>query len=95
VQNSCSRNADKTLLTEITRYLERRSAPHRNLIAAQRGRPYESTVNEGDKYRSAARRMREQADLQPDRAISEQFRKIADRYDELAEQVEAAARRAD
>lgn len=52
-------------------------------------------MNEGDKYRAAARRMREQADLQPDHAISEQFRKIADRYDELAEQVEAAARRAD
>ena len=55
----------------------------------------EPTVNEGDKYRAAARRMREQADVQPDHVISEQFRKIADRYDELAEQVEAAARRAD
>ncbi|HXR85877.1 MAG TPA: hypothetical protein VN728_02855 [Stellaceae bacterium] len=52
-------------------------------------------MKEGEKYRSAARRMREQADLQPDHAIGEQFRKIADRYDELAEQVEATARRAD
>lgn len=54
-----------------------------------------STVNEGEKYRLAAQRLREQADLQRDHAIGEQYRKIADRYDELAEQVEAAARRSD
>ena len=52
-------------------------------------------VKEGEKYRVAAQRLREQADLQLDHAISDQFRKIADRYDELAQQVEAAARRAD
>jgi len=52
-------------------------------------------VKEGDKYRSMAQRLREQADLQADHAISEQYRKIADRYDELAEQVEAAIRRSD
>jgi hypothetical protein len=50
---------------------------------------------EGEKYRLTARHLREQADLQLDRAISEQFRKIADRYDEFAEQVEATARRSD
>jgi DNA-directed RNA polymerase subunit L len=54
-----------------------------------------STVKEGEKYRLAGKRLREQADHQPDHAISEQFRKIADRYDELAEQVEATIRRAD
>jgi len=58
------------------------------------GKTFE-TVKEGEKYRLAAQRLREQADLQSDHAIGEQFRKIADRYDELAEQVEAAARRAD
>lgn len=52
-------------------------------------------MKEGDKYRSLAQRLREQADLQADRTIREQFQKIADRYDELAEQIEAAARRAD
>jgi hypothetical protein len=52
-------------------------------------------VKEGEKYRLTAQRLREQADQQLDHAISEQFRKIADRYEELAEQVEAAARRAD
>jgi hypothetical protein len=52
-------------------------------------------VKEAEKYRLAAQRLREQADLQPDHAISEQFRKIADRYDELAEQVKAVLRRAD
>lgn len=54
-----------------------------------------SIVMEGEKYRLTARHLREQADLQLDRAISEQFRKIADRYDEFAEQVEATARRSD
>lgn len=54
-----------------------------------------STVKEGEKYRIAAQRLRVQAHEQPDHAIGEQFRKIADRYDELAEQVEAAIRRAD
>lgn len=52
-------------------------------------------MKEGEKYRLTAQRLREQAELQLDRAISDQFRKIADRYDELAEQVEAAARRSD
>jgi len=52
-------------------------------------------VKAGDKYRSTARRLREQADLQHDRSIGEQYRKIADRYDELAEQVEATLRRSD
>jgi len=52
-------------------------------------------VKEGDKYRSMAQRLREQAALQADHAISEQYRKIADRYDELAEQVEAVIRRSD
>jgi hypothetical protein len=52
-------------------------------------------VKEGEKYRLTAQHMREQADLQLDRTVSAQFRKIADRYDELAEQVEAAARRSD
>jgi hypothetical protein len=50
---------------------------------------------EGEKYRSMAQRLREQADRQPDHVIGEQFRNIADRYDELAQQVEATARRAD
>jgi hypothetical protein len=52
-------------------------------------------ANEGDKYRSMAQRMREQANGMADSAIREQFVKIAERYDELAEQVEAAARRPD
>jgi hypothetical protein len=52
-------------------------------------------LKEGETYRLTAQRIREQAERQLDHAISEQFRKIADRYDELAEQVEAAARRAD
>jgi hypothetical protein len=52
-------------------------------------------VKEGDKYRSMAQRLREQADQQADDAIGEQYRKIADRYDELAEQVEATSRRSD
>jgi hypothetical protein len=52
-------------------------------------------VKEGDKYRSMARRLREQADVQHDHTIGDQFRRIADRYEELAEQVEVAARRAD
>jgi len=52
-------------------------------------------VKEGEKYRLTAQRLREQAELQLDRAIGDQFRKIADRYDELAEQGEAAARRSD
>jgi hypothetical protein len=52
-------------------------------------------VNEGDKYRSMAQRMRAQADATTDRAIREQFVTIAERYEELAEQVEAANRRAD
>jgi hypothetical protein len=52
-------------------------------------------VKEGDKYRSIAQRMREQADATTDRSIREQFLKIAERYEELAEQVEAANRRAD
>ena len=52
-------------------------------------------MKEGDKYRSMAHRLREQADLQSDHAIGDQYRKIADRYDELAEQVEATIRRAD
>jgi len=52
-------------------------------------------VKEGDKYRSMAQRLREQADLQADHAIGEQYRKIADRYEELAEQVEATSRRSD
>ncbi|HXE27358.1 MAG TPA: hypothetical protein VN656_02535 [Stellaceae bacterium] len=66
-------------------------------MSAQRG-PHHFrvlTVKEGEKYRLTAQRLREQAELQLDRAISDQFRKIADRYDELAEQVEAAARRSD
>lgn len=52
-------------------------------------------MKEGDKYRSVAQRLREQADRQSDHAIGDQYRKIADRYDELAEQVEATIRRAD
>lgn len=52
-------------------------------------------MKEGEKYRIAAQRLRVQAHEQPDHTIGEQFRKIADRYDELAEQVEAAIRRAD
>jgi hypothetical protein len=36
-------------------------------------------VKEGDKYRSMAQRLREQADLQIDRAIRAQFMKIAER----------------
>jgi hypothetical protein len=52
-------------------------------------------VKEGDKYRSIAQHMREQADTMPNRTIRDQFVKIAERYDELAEQVEAAIRRAD
>jgi hypothetical protein len=52
-------------------------------------------VKEGEKYRLTAQRLREQADLQLDHTISEQFHKIADRYEELAEQVEAATRRSD
>ena len=52
-------------------------------------------MKEGDKYRSMAQRLREQADVQVDPAIGEQYRKIADRYDELAEQVEATIRRSD
>ncbi len=53
------------------------------------------TVNEGNKYRSMATHMREQANAMVDRAIHDQFVKIAERYEELAEQVEAANRRAD
>jgi hypothetical protein len=52
-------------------------------------------VKEGDKYRSMAKHMREQADTTADRSIRDQFVKIAKRYEELAEQVEAASRRAD
>ncbi len=62
-------------------------------MPAQRG-PHEfrvRIVKEGEKYRSMAQRLREQAD----HVIGEQFRNIADRYDELAQQVEATARRAD
>lgn len=54
-----------------------------------------STVKEGEKYRATAQRLREEADRQHDHLIGDQFRKIADRYDELAQQVEATARRAD
>ncbi|HEX3972954.1 MAG TPA: hypothetical protein VHX19_16620 [Stellaceae bacterium] len=42
-----------------------------------------------------AQRMREPADATADRAIHEQFAKIAERYEKLAQQVEAANRRAD
>ena len=52
-------------------------------------------MKDGEKYRLTAQLLREQADLQLDRTISEQFHKIADRYEELALQIEAAARRAD
>ena len=34
-------------------------------------------MKEGDKYRSMAHRLREQADLQSDHAIGDQYRKIA------------------
>jgi hypothetical protein len=52
-------------------------------------------VKEGDKYRAAAQRLREQADAQSDRTIGEQMAKVAQRYEELAQQVEAASRRDD
>lgn len=42
-------------------------------------------MNEGDDYRVTAQRLRAQAAMQRDRAISEQLEKIAQRYDELAE----------
>lgn len=59
------------------------------------GSIHELTVKEADTYRSRAQRLREEADQQADPAIGEQYRKIADRYDELAEQVEATIRRSD
>jgi hypothetical protein len=52
-------------------------------------------VKEGDKYRAAAQRLREQANAQSDRTIGEQMAKVAQRYEELAQQVEAASRRDD
>jgi len=52
-------------------------------------------VKEGDNYRSMAKHMREQANATVERAIRDQFVKIAERYEELAKQVEAASRRTD
>lgn len=52
-------------------------------------------MKEGDNYRAMAKYMRERADATVERAIRDQFVKIAERYEELAEQVEAASRRAD
>ena len=52
-------------------------------------------MNESDDYRLTAQRLRTQATGQLDRTISEQLEKIAQRYDELAEQIDATIRRSD
>jgi hypothetical protein len=52
-------------------------------------------VTEANKYRSMAQRMREQADGMADRTIREQFIRVAERYEELAQQVEATILRPD
>jgi hypothetical protein len=96
-RTSCASEAPgKTLLREIVTELGSRAQRDRRRRRHKRDRNSRvSTVKEGDKYRSMAQRLREQAALQADHAISEQYRKIADRYDELAEQVEAVIRRSD